>query len=298
MTNLPTYARRNQKGQALLLVLMVMSLVLTLVLSSVSKSVTDVEISQYEDKSIRAFDAAQAGIEKTVIGSAVPGTPVTLGNGAIYTPSVSAATSPGNFYKVPLNLKSGETATIFFVDHVLSGGDYVMDCPAPGCNTPTSLRICWGNVGATEVPAVHLEFHYSTDSSNPPLWENMADLSKIAVATMSFDANYSTRGNGFAVPSGFGGGIPCTNPAIYAYSTRFDIPVPNLLFMKITMLYNTQTPQQLAVRSTGSLPSQGINISSVGISDDVTRRLQLFQGYPELPFEIGNALYSKGAITK
>ncbi len=60
MRILPQNFLKNQKGQALLLVLLVMSLVLTLVLSSVSKSVTDVEVSKYEDNSIRAFDAAQA----------------------------------------------------------------------------------------------------------------------------------------------------------------------------------------------------------------------------------------------
>jgi Tfp pilus assembly protein PilX len=62
--------RKSQKGQALVLVLLSLSVVLTLVLFILSRSITDVAVSSKEEESARAFSAAEAGIERSlVVGS-------------------------------------------------------------------------------------------------------------------------------------------------------------------------------------------------------------------------------------
>jgi len=51
-------------GQAVLLVVLTLAVVLTLVLSVISRTITDVKITTVEGDSLRAFSAAEAGIER------------------------------------------------------------------------------------------------------------------------------------------------------------------------------------------------------------------------------------------
>jgi hypothetical protein len=319
MVRLPVFSEKRQKGQALILILLVMSLVLTVVLSSVSKSVTDVEISKYEDNSIRAFDAAQAGIEKAVVGQATSGEVVDLGNEASFTPVLTSNTNTGIRYKYPIGLMSGESAVISFVDHKISNGDYVIDCDGTGsCQIPGQIRVCWGLPGTSPnsatTPALYLEFYYNSDLSNPQKWENNMDLADIKIASASADTNANRRiTNNFLAPISGSSGLQCSpGSSTYAFNSIFTIgggmttipPLPNsmnngsLLFLKITVLYNTDIPHPVGIASAQPLPSQGSIITSTGQAGDVYRKLVLFQGYPEIPFEIGNAIYSKGALTK
>lgn len=323
MRILPQYFPKNQKGQALLLVLLVMSLVLTLVLSSVSKSVTDVEVSKYEDNSIRAFDAAQAGIEKAVVGLVVQPTPVILNNEASFTVTSGNLQPLGTYIRYPLELYSGESAVFWFVDHELNGDDYIIKCPSGSCgnNIPGQFSVCWGNSGTksneNETPAVYMEFYYSDEPiGTRNKFEHMNDLSNIKVATASADPHKDSsggnapRGN-FSVPPEPNGFQRCSNYGIEFASgfkknnagdlTKFlDDNNYLLLLLKVTILYNTNIPQPVAIRMTGpgKFPSQGVVIDSTGVSGDVTRRLVLNQGFPEIPFEFSNVLYSKQSLNK
>jgi len=60
---MPCLKRRYQQGQAVLIVLLVAALALGFGLSIISRSTTDVKISEQEDQASRAFNAAEAGIE-------------------------------------------------------------------------------------------------------------------------------------------------------------------------------------------------------------------------------------------
>lgn len=64
--------KNHKSGQVVLIVLLVMVVVLTIGLSLISQSVTDISISKDEEESIRAFSAAEAGIEAALqnIGAA------------------------------------------------------------------------------------------------------------------------------------------------------------------------------------------------------------------------------------
>lgn len=319
MKNLPVFGESRQSGQALLLILLVMSLVLTLVISSVSRSVTDVEVSEYEDKTIRAFDAAQAGIEKAVIGSVTSGVPVSLGNNASFTPIIETIPGGiGNVYRYPIELVSGESANFYFVKHQDNGNDIVTTCQPGGgtCITPTSLRVCWARLATPAdedfTPALHLEFYYNTDpdSGDEDKWENMTDLSDIEVTHIVVDPNtVRTAENNFTSPVAYVGGPPdCVGYGFSSYYTATDAGYNGLnngalLFLRVTMLYNeinnNGSPQPLGITiNGGNLPSQGSVITSTGQSGDVYRKLVLYQGYPEIPSEIGNVIYSRLSIVK
>ncbi|MDZ4229008.1 MAG: hypothetical protein U1C50_02015 [Patescibacteria group bacterium] len=68
------------KGQAVLLILLVVAVALGLGLSIISQSTTDVRITQQEQESARAFNAAEAGIEDALkqINTVALNTPLSL----------------------------------------------------------------------------------------------------------------------------------------------------------------------------------------------------------------------------
>lgn len=75
---------KNNSGQAALIILLIMVALLTIGLSVVSHSVTDISISQDEEEAMRAFSAAEAGIEEALgqvdLGSWDPGGPISVGD--------------------------------------------------------------------------------------------------------------------------------------------------------------------------------------------------------------------------
>jgi len=64
---------RNNSGQALLIILLIMAVALTIGLSVVSRSVTDIRISQEQEESARVFSAAEAGLESLLATGEAPG---------------------------------------------------------------------------------------------------------------------------------------------------------------------------------------------------------------------------------
>jgi len=60
------YHNRKNSGQVALIVLLLMIVILTIGLSLASRSITDIKISQDEKESLRAFSAAEAGVEKAL----------------------------------------------------------------------------------------------------------------------------------------------------------------------------------------------------------------------------------------
>ena len=91
---------RNQHGQALLIVLLTLAVTLTVVLSVVSRSVTDITVSTYEEDALRAFSAAEAGIEEALLkGSIEDPVPVTIEEGVTYDVDVSYQTSTNKQFR-------------------------------------------------------------------------------------------------------------------------------------------------------------------------------------------------------
>ena len=75
-----------------------------------------------------------------------------------------------------------------------------------------------------------------------------------------------------------------------------------LQFIKIKMLYNTTETHTAGISTNfsgnGTLPSQGVKITSTGISGASNRKIDVFQGYGELPSVFDSAIFSLGGITK
>lgn len=290
---------KRNSGQALVIVLLSLAVVLTLVLSILSRSITDIAVSTNDESAVRAFSAAEAGIEKSlIVGTSLGSTQV---GDATYTTTVVGAAEGADYFILPSNLGAGGTATFWLVGHDDNGN---ISCVGESCFVGNTLKICWGDpdaVGSTP-PAVEISIYYAEIPGN---------YSTVKIARVTADPdNVRRAGNNFGnaetgACNNIGG-----NDYVYGKTTTLSsLGVPiiprttpgGLLFAKVGMLYNTDQKQPLAIDiagSGGNLPAQGLSITSTGISGDSNRRIQVFQSWPETATSFGFALYSTTGIVK
>src|SRR3972149_5804868 len=152
------HSKHNQSGQALLLVFLVMAVMLTLVLSVASRSVTEVLITTSEEDSLRAFSAAEAGIEEALLNPVV-GTTLTgnTDSHSSYTTKIIDPYVNSGITKHPNNLLSGEVDTFWLYSH---DGSFQLTCNGKDCFSGNRIRVCYGyglqgdSLPTEEVPAM------------------------------------------------------------------------------------------------------------------------------------------------
>jgi type II secretory pathway pseudopilin PulG len=292
--------RSNESGQALLVVLLVMSVVLTATLSVVSRSVTDIAVTTYEEESLRAFSAAEAGVEQVLlqgIGVSDPG--FDLETNTEFT-ATTQESSVGDQFVYPKGIVAGESATFWQVSHDSSDGRLSCSGPQDTCFEGTTMNICWGDGDPTEVPAIEISLYYDTTNNaiqNPNIFTNVGELK------YTYDPDATRRaGNGFDPPS-----ASCSWDTDFAYSADVVLPgacsgnVGCILMTKVKSFYNLgQEPVGINVISVAgnTLPAQGVQIESTGTSGESQRKVNVFQGYPEPPSMFEGAIFSGGGLTK
>ena len=293
-------------GQALLLVLLVLAVVLTLVLSVVSRSITDVSLTTRDEESLRAFSAAEAGVERMIVGGGGSGV---LNDESSYEGVIGygRGTKSLNFPEI----ESGESITIWFVEHDevtgnLTCDDVDNDGIDDDCYGGWEFNVCWGNNDSTTAPAIEVSYYYDTNNGNPSS-ALTGDFSGVKVARAAYDS--LSRDNSFSKPAETACD-PIDN-VTYKFRTGDDsitthlgdalascTGIPGcLLFAKVKMFYN-DVPHGVGVIVDEPLPSQGRSIESTGSSGDATAKIKAFQSYNE-PLDIfESALFSKSALVK
>jgi len=302
MNNLPKREKRDfSSGQALLLVLLSMAVVLTIVLSILSRSVTDVAISSREEEALRAFSAAEAGIEKAIIiGTSLGETEI--GN-ATFTTNVSSFAEGSQEFANPVGLLAGEVNTVWFMAHNQDGN---LSCSAEKpCFTGRNVKVCWGKEGTAggtaTTPALEVSVFYAdpAGSSNYKIAREVLDPNSTRTSTNNFSAPDSgtctISGENYAFQKTIDLstlGIPAAS-----YSTQ-----GGLQFAHLRMFYNTDMthPIGISVALAGNtlLPAQGVAIESSGKSGEANRRISVFQSFGEIPEIFNGAVFSLGGLTK
>lgn len=322
-----TFSQGSQKGQALILILLVMAVTLTVVLSAVSRSVTEVSVTSYEENALRAFSAAEAGVEEKLLNPVIGTIPVTYPDptdtSVSYSGEVSNPYEADDRFLYPKRLVAGETATFWLVDRDSSGR---LSCKSgENCFQGSTLNICWGDPSysysnnnlrpAVEISVFYDDTHLSTITDTNPS-NNFENLKVRRYANDSY-----ARGNGIPIGSppgacnpidgqnftrrtdvSLGGGDSpgCDTPAgCGVCNTNFGCVV----MVIVRVLYsNVSYPQPVAIRAVGGAPSrlagQGIIISSTGVAGESTRKVNVFQGHPEPPGLFDLAVFSGSSMTK
>lgn len=277
--------RKNQNGQAVLIVLLSLSIVLIIVLYIMSRTVTDISLSSKEEDSMRAFSAAEAGIERAlVIGNDIGQTAI---GDATFQASVTDFGVGQNTLVYPLGLKSGGISTFWFArpgEPEFNGGE---------------AKLCWGAAGTSastsETPAVEVSIFY-LDAGVYKVARAVLDPNTSRTVTNNFSSATTSacvvNGESFAFQST----VDFSSLGITGYAT------PGVLrYMTVKFLYNNTTSHKVAldVSSTSSLlPSQGVKVNSDGSFGSSNRSIEVYQLYPVAPSVFTNAVFSANGITK
>ncbi len=291
----------NKSGQAVLIILLTMVVALTVVLSIIAATTSDIKLSATESSSLRAFSAAESGVEKALLSNSSSNGSI---NNATFNSNIgSLAQGAGNF-NYPVDLVSGDSGVFWFVSHA-SNGTFVCDASHP-CFTGNLIKVCWGKPGTSSTsattPAIEISAFYLSTPGN-------YTTSKVVKAV--YDPNGTRRSlNSYdAIDSG-----SCTiNNISYAFQKQFDLgalgipagsygTVNGLQFMPVKMLYNTDVAHPMAMDvnlgTDSNLPSQGNLIDSTGSLNQSTRKVEVTRAYNQAPPPFDAAVFSPGGLTQ
>jgi hypothetical protein len=244
-----------QRGQILLVVVLLMVVVLTLGLSLATRNITNLRQSADEDHSQRAFSAAEAGIQIALQGNQSL-TPVPFGDKTTYQTTIASPVENEFFLNTGRSILPNESADIWLATP-----------PAFNDTKNVSLQILWGDANQSDpCNTAALEIAVITGSKDAPIIKQYA-----------YDPCVS-HNNKFTKPditTGMVKGKP--------FKYQVIVPVDSGIMTRIIPLYKSTV---IGVNSGSStLPSQGQVIESTGSSGETKRKIVVYQGYARLPLE-------------
>ncbi len=295
---------KNNKGEMILVILLIAAVGLTIGLSVAGRSVSDTKMSTQIEESNRAFSAAETGIEEVLrqglINATPPsGTVPTIG--ASYNVSLDSYGGGEGQYTFSKVTLQNQVETVWLVPHTTTGPD--VSTPYYKANW---IIICADKENpSSTVPALEVTFLYKTP---PPA--NEYKITRVAYDDVSARRSENHFDN-FPPPAG---GQNCdrndgtTDEYDFNGKIQFNLldpkPDPNsdvLIAMRLRPVYANA---KIAVKPQGGgagriLPEQGKNITSTGqTTSGVTRRWNVTQtfGAPQDIFDY--AVWSDKDLTK
>lgn len=269
--NLPAL-RRYQSGQTVLIVLLAVAVIVTIGLSVVSRSVSDIKISQQSQESARAFWVAQAGLDKAIKSNVATSGEL---NSVSYNVT-STGLGGSQEYIFPGRVSANDTVPLWLVGHNPDGT--LNTASAYGGN---SLDVYWGD--GSEATALEATLIY--ESAGSKLFKRFA-----------FDGTTRTPETSFTLVTG-GGILPASNKS-FAYKSTITFPSGVTKYLlKLRLIYNT-TSQPIGILATANLPDQGkCFVSSASITEsNVTRKLKECLIWPTTAGVFDYLLFSGGSI--
>lgn len=281
------------KGQAVLIVLLIMVVALTVGISISLRSTKNIRLSTRTEESQRAFSAAEAGLEAALGGAAVGGT-VPVGSDSTYI-ATKDSYGAGQEFIFPEKIARDDTQQVWLVEH--DSNNAIIETPY---YTNYTINICWGNetISAGYEPALEATLIYKQTGAYK--------IQKYAYDPLSTRVS----NNSFTLADNNTGQCTTTKGKYYttlSFPSLASQDADNLyLAVRLRLLYNLDTEKQsLVVTSTGDdLPAQGKLYTSTGTvkiagSDQAEMRtLNFHKSYPYLPGIFDFALFSGTAITK
>lgn len=265
---------KKDAGQALLIIILILAVGLTIGLSVVSRSITDVRISQEQEESARAFSVAEAGLESLLVGGSLPsfeGFEVT---------SSTKKLGDWDSIRFPEKVKAGDTQTLWLVDH--------LDEDTLGTNfyQGSTINLYWGSEGqipdANETPALEAILYYDDNGFKTRRWAldpNSSRVSKNKFEIAEF--GYST-----------------VDREILSFMKIIDLPAGNKYALRLKLIYNLE-PQWIGVASGGFyFPLQGncYQVTAQTVTSNITRKVEQCQLFKSLPDIFDYVLFSESNL--
>jgi len=258
---------RESSGQALLIILLTMAVALTIGLSVVSRSITDIKISQQTEEAARAFSAAEAGIEEALVGTGE------LFQGTFEETEAKFEAKRVNFgegteFVFPQEIQVDDPQTVYLAKYETDG------TLTPYYNK-SSIDLCWNGNAAIEASLYYESGGYK-------------------VARYATDPNGASRTppNNFDPPD-------AGSCAGLAHRKTLSFPTGTPLFLRLRVLYaNAKVGVETPGGAGGVLPSQGNKIESTGQAGASTRKVEVVRFYPAPLAIFDFGLYSERDLSK
>lgn len=270
-----------QKGQVVLITLLVLATATTVALSLTTRASTDVKLTSQIEESSKALSAAEAGIEQALeSGTGSTGTISSINSD--YDVSVNTLGGSSGIYSVPNATLVGETETIWLVEHNTDGTLKESTSYDPS----KSLILCFSK--SNPEPAVVVSVIYKS-------------LGSYYMAKGAFDPDTDRQLlNNFSNPDlvdGVCGDVSMHRQTI-DFSLGFNIPAGStLLAVRLQPIY---TSSQFRIDSgLNTLPPQGnVVVSSGTTTSGVSRKIIVYQQYKGAPSIFDAVVLSKNAFMK
>lgn len=268
--------KKGNQGQVLLVTLLILAVGLTAGLAVVSRSVTDIRISQQEEESARALSFAEAGIEKVLIGGPISGNDA----GVSYNVTSEPLGGSSEFNFGGGEFAAGDTQTVWLIAHngeILNPGIKYGD---------DQIEVYWGNKGTPR------------DSDTTPALE----------ATLIYNdgvykiARYALDPNTVGRPGQNNFDSNVDNPSVDLGEFSKILTVPAATYaVRLKLLYN-DTPHILGIKSVGgaAIPEQGSCYKSTATvqSSGITRSVKQCNFHKAPPEIFDYVLFSGSNLSK
>lgn len=299
----------REKGQAVIILLLIMLVALTIGLAITQRSLTDISTSNKGEESSRAFSAAEAGIEQALqTGVASPVTNLGNNSGAVVNISNALPTPSqlGAALELPPISKS-TTAQIWLASGFNTPGVAGLTPVTPPIS---SLQVYFGDPveSPTDQPAIEVNIlSQYTSGSIPP--DCSTPAGGYMVCKYFFDSNSSrsgSTGNGFtpvtcsSYSTSIVGVSSVTSPTTDNFYCTATVNTPGTPILARIRLFYSNANQKIAVLPGGasSLPSQAQVYTSVGTSGQTRKTVQVLRLPKVIPQLFDFALFSVGPIQK
>lgn len=299
----------GEKGQSLLIVVLVMVVALTVGLSVASRSITNLRIASEEQNSQAAFSAAEAGIEKALQISQTGNVITDQSIGTNITIKKTVVTPVGGGKEFLVNngnpVAEDDGADIWLINHN-SDGSLDFSSGWQSLSGDKKITIFWGSASDADV--------CSNDASiNTAAAIEVIVLSGTQVLPVTTrytaepcDSSPNRRFlNNFDPVEGREGFLVGGSDKKFSYRMHIDInsvvsgkPNKGILVRIIPLYANTRIAVRgcnwnvaLASENCIAFPLQGKQIESTGNAGDsrstqpTVRKITYYQGYPKLPSE-------------
>ena len=254
------------QGQILLILVMIMAIAITIVLTITFTTRTDTQLTKLEEESQKALAAAEAGIESSLKSNAPINNLETMGGlGSNITSGTTSITTTDTDIFISPNITSGEAYTVYL-------GAYTPGSPATYANSRANdVTICFGDT--TSQPSLDISLvkdPTAVPPAVPPVKRYLADpgskfggSNKLQVLT---------------------GATACPGYSDFNYSVV--IPAGDVLVNTRLLVIRALFGSTKLLVSQANLPAQGKTVTSQATTKTgVTKKVQLFQSYPQIPGE-------------
>lgn len=251
--------KQKERGQVLLIVVLVMIVSLTVGLSVASRSITNLRTSQEEAVSQQALFAAEAGVEQSLQTNAKIEKTSFAANKSTYETTVAAVSGTTLLINGGNAIPQDDGADLWLSDYD-ANQNKIYDNPWSG-----DLTIYWGESSTScNNPALEVTIVLGPKSS-PKFTKHVYDPCPARRTINNFSASTS--------------GVKSINNKTFYYSSVIS-GISSALIARIIPVYGST-----AVGAIGSaaFPSQGFMVSSTGTSGSTQRKINVFKGYPQLP---------------